>query len=579
LSGCIFSGTVVTVTMGFVIARKTSLGLPDPVAVDRHPALRNEVPICHLTSGASYIRQPRSLQIVFAATAFAWAWWRLHNRAPERLPLLLRSTVERLGTTFVKLAQALSIRKDMLPQPYLDALSELQHHVAPFPAAQAISVIESAFGEPVTTLFASFEREPLAAASVAQIHAATMADGTAVVVKVRRPGIAAQVRTDLKLLRRLSGIGAFFLPKLRRQKPQALIDELAEQLLAEIDMRLESHNVRRLANALRDQPDVWVPEVVEPLVSEEVLVQQFSAGAPLARSFGTQAGQRLAGVLLDAYLHQLLVVGAFHGDPHPGNLFVLADGRLCFHDFGLIGTLDARGRRALALLLEAMVYQDAPGALDATIDLGFITGQVDRREYERAVDNILSEMASMPFAEWSAAEAIWRIARIGQGEHFIIPRPLLVMLRTLFLVESTLRLLNPQFNLVEALLQRRDALATALASSQGKRPQAVQVVRTVRELPRLLTEWLRQTQAEDGRPGVAIHHRGLEELEATLARTGNRLSLALVTLGLYIAASLLMLHSAGPRVWGIPLLAIVAFVLALALSVRLVRAVSTSGKL
>lgn len=493
--------------------------------------------------------------------------------------MLLRTTVERLGTTFVKLAQALSIRKDLLPQPYVDALSELQHHVAPFPAAQAISVIESAFGEPVATLFATFEREPLAAASVAQIHAATMADGTAVVVKVRRPGIAAQVRTDLKLLRRLSGIAAFCLPKLRRQKPQELINELAEQLLAEIDMRIESHNVRRLADALRDQPDVWVPEVVEPLVSEEVLVQQYSAGAPLARFFGTQTGEQLAGALVDAFLHQLFVVGAFHGDPHPGNLFVLDDGRLCFHDFGLIGTLDARGRRALAQLLEAMVYQDAAGALDGAIELGFIAGPIDRREYERGIDNILSELAGLPLGEWSAAEAIWRIAKLGKGEHFTIPRHLLVLLRTLFLLESTTRLLDPQFQLVEELLHRRDVIAAALEPADGKRPKAMQAVRTVRELPRLVTQWLRQAQTEDGRPGVAVHHRGLEELEATLARTGNRLSLALVTLGLYIAASLLMLHSAGPHVWGMPLLAIVVFILALGLSLRLVHAVSISGKL
>jgi ubiquinone biosynthesis protein len=531
-----------------------------------------------LNPGATFIRQPRSLQIVFASTAFAWAWWRLHKRAPERLPLLFRNTVERLGTTFVKLAQALSIRKDLLPQPYLDALSELQHNVAPFPTGQAIAAIEAAFGQPVQRLFATFEREPLAAASVAQVHAATMADGTVVVVKVRRPGIAAQVSTDLKLLRRVASVAAFFIPVVRHQQPRALIEEMGTHLLAEIDLRLESHNVRRLADALRSQRHVWVPEVVEPLASEEVLVQQYSAGAPLADSFGTEGGRQLAGVLLDAYLHQLFVVGAFHGDPHPGNLFVLDDGRLCFHDFGLIGTLDARGRRALAQLLEAMAYQDAAAALDGAIELGFITGPVDRREHERGIDDILSELAGLPLGEWSAAEAIWRIAKFGKGEHFTIPRHLLVLLRTIFLLESTTRLLNPQFDLAGELLKRRDVIAAAIEPADGKRPKAMQAVRVVRELPRLVTQWLRQAQKEDGRPGVAVHHRGLEELEATLARTGNRLSMALVTLGVYVSASLLMLHSAGPHVWGMPLLAIVAFILALGLSVRLVHAVSISGK-
>jgi ubiquinone biosynthesis protein len=410
-----------------------------------------------------------------------------------------------------------------------------------------------------------------------------MPDGTEVAVKIRRPGIVAQVRADLRLLRRLVGVVQVFVPALRRQHPLELIDELSAQLLIEIDLEHEARNVRRLAEALKNQPQLWMPRVIEPYVNPNVLVQEFSHGRPVSATFGTERGREIAGALLDAYVYQLFVAGVFHGDPHPGNLFDMPDGKLCFHDFGMIGYLDPQSRAALAQMFEAVAYGDAEEALDGAISLGFISGPIDRRDYQGSISEILSELSSLPLAQWSVAEAMWRIAKLGAGEHFELPRRLLVLLRALFLAENTIRALQPDFDLFGELTARRDQLAQAFEeTSQGgsRRPMVARVARAAQELPRLLTDLLRQARDEDGRPSVVVHHRGLEELQVSVARTGNRLSMALVTLGLYIAGSLLMLHSAGPRVLGdVPVMALIAYLLALLLSLRLVLAISRSGRL
>ncbi|HRQ63633.1 MAG TPA: AarF/UbiB family protein [Xanthomonadaceae bacterium] len=553
-------------------------------------------------------RKPRSLEILLALGGFALAWLRLRRRRPEELPQRFKRTIEGLGTTFIKLGQLLSLRMDLLPREYRIALEQLQQQVAPFPGAQARAIVERALGRPVDEVFATFEDEPMAAASVAQVHRARMPDGREVVVKVRRPGIVPQIKSDIRLLRRVLRIAAALWPALARQRPLSLVDELSEQLNAEIDFRHEARNMRRLAEVAAHEPDiaepadaamaspsppfrparlgnpdaVWMPGVIEPLVAEDVLVQECSPGHPLDASYGTPEGARLASVLLDAYLHQFFVVGAYHADPHPGNLFVLPDRRLCFHDFGQIGTLDRRARRALAEMLEAVAVQDARATFQSAVVLGVLEGTPDRLEYERGIEEILSEMAGQPLADWSIAETLWRIARLGRGEHFRLPRHLLILLRTLLLVESTTRALNPQFKLADELMARREPLRGIIESSSRDSLSLVgrQIAQGARALPGMVARWLHEAQTDDGRPGLSVHHRGLETLQAEIARTGNRLALAMVTLGLYVAGSVLMLHAAGPRVLGdLPVFALAAFAGALYLSARLVRAVARSGKL
>lgn len=519
----------------------------------------------------------RAFQIGWRLARLVVVLRRTRHHQRQRGADSLRDTLGGLGTTFVKLGQGLSLRRDLIPGPYLEALESLQSEVPPFPGAVARDLVEAAFGRPVTEVFESFDETPLAAASIAQVHRARHSEHGELIVKVRRPRVRALIEHDIRWLKRLIRLASWLLPALARVRPLALVEELSLQLHQEIDFNVEARNARRLGDACRAVPDLSIPAIIPGMVFDEVLVQGFSAGKPVRTAFGSEDGKHLAQVLLDAYLHQLFVVGFFHGDPHPGNLFIMADGRLCMHDFGLVGFLDSRSRRALALYLVALAQRDAEAALDAAMELGLLRADLERRQYLVEIDKILSELAGMPLKEWSIAQALWRVARIGGGKNFALPRNLLVLFRALFLIESTTRALSPEFDLVSELAGRHQVLERGAASA-GLTPRLA--MRTAREIPTLLGQWLKQAQRDDGRPSVAIHLRGIEALEATIAHTGNRIALALVTLGLYVAGSLLMLHSAGPRVLGdLPVSALIAYSLALALSWRLIRAIVRSGRL
>ena len=221
--------------------------------------------------------------------------------------------------------------------------------------------------------------------------------------------------------------------------------------------------MRRMAKVLDALPGITQPHVVEPYATRDVLVQDRSHGTRLEAAYGTAAAPALARALLGAYVHQLFGAGVFHANPHPGNLFFLDDGRLCLHDFGSIGVLDPASRLALGGMVEAIAADDAEGVLDAAIAMGFFPPQVDRRSHVREIHLILAEMASRPLAQWSIAEAIWRVARIGQGAGFRLPAHLLSLIRTLFLVENTLRALDPDLDLLGTLSAQAAAIADDIA--------------------------------------------------------------------------------------------------------------------
>jgi ubiquinone biosynthesis protein len=500
----------------------------------------------------------------------------------SRLPRRLRITLERLGPTFVKFGQTLSLRRDLLPDTWLAELRRLQDHVAPFPGAEARHAVEVALGRPVEQVFAAFETEPMAAASIAQVHRARLPDGRAVIVKIRRPGIRVQIDRDMRALVGIGRVVLVFAPRLQRYQPLRIVDEIWANLRKETDFRQEARSIRRFGEAFRRWPALNIPDVIEDLYSEAVLVQEMSGGLGIGDP--SVDGPRLAQVLVDAYLHQFFVVGFFHGDPHPGNLFVMPDGRLCFHDFGLVGYLDGRTRRSLALYLQAFVNKDAAWMLDAAVDLGLLGGPIDRPAFIRGIEEILSDYAVLPLKDWSLAEAVLRVARLGSGENFVVPHNLVVLMRALFLVESALRTLDPEFKVLDALLTRGGEMMEGVlrggAAAAAFTRLRTEAALTAQDLPGLIAAWLHRAQREGAGPALVVRHEGLESLESHLDRTGNRLALAMVTLGLYVAASLLMLHSAGPRVFGdLPLLALLGYALALWLSFRLVRAVARSGRL
>lgn len=486
-----------------------------------------------------------------------------------------------LGTTFIKLGQNLSLRRDLLPDEYVSAFQSLQDQAAPFAAAAAEREIEAAFGRPVGELFSAFEREPMAAASIAQVHRARLPDGTEVIVKVRRPGIKAQVSRDMRLLRRVLRVAILFAWGLRSFRPLDIIHEIEINLLKELDLRQEAHNIKRFVAAFKDSATIYIPPVIDGLVAEAVLVQVMSGGHRVDHPAIHAAGPRLAEAFVDAYLHQFFVLGLFHADPHPGNLFIRDDGRICFHDFGLVGFLDRRTRRNLAAFMQAFVHQDGGWLLDAYLDLGVLAGDLDRPEFERGLEELLLDYAGLPLKEWSFGEVFLRIMHLGRGQNIRLPHHLVLLMRTFFIMESTVRSLDPEFNLQERLMQRAEEFLHTMVQDQGwKTAQArlkYEAAMTMYAVPHTLSRLARTLRNEGLDMGVG--RRTLEELQRHVDRGTNRLALALVSLGLYIASSLLMQHAVGPRVADIPVFAIIGYGLALWFTLLLSSGIIRSGRL
>lgn len=535
------------------------------------------------------MRAPRFLQIGWVAADLLSkaAFENLRKVSPEDsdLPRRVRAALERLGPTFVKLGQALSLRRDFLSDRYLTSLRDLQDRVGPFPAQQARDEVERSLGRKVEEIFESFEMEPMAAGSVAQVHRARLLDSRPVVVKIRRPDIREQIDRDMKVLLRLTRVVVALSRRLARLQPRALIQEIWDNLRRETDFRQEAQSIRQFAGAFDAQAGIFVPNVIDGLYAESVLVQEMSGGRRIDDpTVVASDGQRLARILVDTYLVQIFRLGRFHGDPHPGNLFVMEDGRLCFHDFGLVGRLDWNSRRALVSFLQAFVRQDPAWTLDAAIDLKLLGGALDRAALIAGLDAILSDYSTRPLKDWSIAEAVLRVARLGSGENFLVPHNLMVLMRAVFLVESALRTLDPAFEVLDTLITRGETMMSDMlrdASMAGAFHRLkVEAALTAQDLPSLVASWLHQAQTDGGNPVIPVRTEGLEDLKAHLDRTGNRLATGMIAVGLYIASSVLVLHGPGPHVRGdFPLLAVFGYAAALWLSWRLLRAIRRSGRL
>jgi ubiquinone biosynthesis protein len=491
------------------------------------------------------------------------------------LPIRLRQTLDDLGGTFIKIGQALSMRPDLFTEDYLKQLRDLRERARPFAAAEARAELERALRRPVDQVFRTFDSEPFAAASIAQVHRATLPDGQEVIVKIRRPHMRERIDGDMRILVAVARIAGAAIPSLRRLQPERLAREMWANLRRETDLLQEARNIRRFFDAYKRRTDVFVPEALEALCSEAILVQVMSHGRSIEDPSVLQDGPRIAGVLVDFYLEQLLKTGLFHGDPHPGNLFVMEDGRICFHDFGLVGHLDRTTRRNLGTFLQAFVQQDAGWMFDAAIALSLIDPQAERALFVQGIEEILSDYSSLPLKDWSIADAFLRVIRLGGGAHVVVPYNLMVFVRALFLIEGCLRQLDPEFNVLDTLIAKGE---TAVAHTLGGRPDRAAMARlktelalSAEDLPALLASWLHRAH-QDGRDlaiGLRVTHS--DETERRLDRRAALAALALQSVGILFTSALLAEAHIGPGMMGLPVAALIGFVVAIWICLRVLR--------
>lgn len=472
-----------------------------------------------------------------------------------------RLALQDLGPIFVKTGQVLSTRRDLLPEDIADELTLLQDRVAPFDGAEAQRIIERSLGKPVTELFASFEQTPLASASIAQVHPASLPDGREVVVKVLRPGIAKQIRADLALLRALAEIANRTHPRADKIRPLAVIDEIEATLHAELDLQREGANASLLRRNWLNSPDLYVPEVFWSHSGERVLTLERVRGIPADDIEALDAAgvdrQVLAAKGVRVFYTQVFRDNFFHADAHAGNIWVDPsrpdDPRYIALDFGIMGQLPPRDQYYLAENFMAMFQRDYRRIAELHVEAGWMPSTVKLEELEAATRSVCEPYFTRPLSEIALGEVIVKIFRTAQRYELTIQPQLILLQKTLLNIEGVGRLLDPKLDIwavahpvLEGILRERYS-GRHLAREFRKR--IPEIVTHAPDMPRLIREWL--VQQTTGGHELRMRSAEIEAL-VQVSRDGQRKTVyAILGTGLMITAAVLFgLEAGGPKLLG-----------------------------
>jgi len=462
----------------------------------------------------------------------------------------LRRALEDAGVTFVKLGQVLSTRPDLLPPAFIDELSRLQDQVTPVGFDEVERELVEELGRPLEEVFAEFDREPLAAASVAQVYTARLHSGTDVVVKVRRPGIDRVVERDLDIVYRVAQSLEMRAKWARSLGVVDLADGFAAALTEELDFRVEARNIAAVS-AVDNGVDVSLPTVHSELSGERVLVMHRLVGTPVRTAIeavDTERRGSLARALLDCVLRQVLLHGVFHADPHPGNVLLLDDGKLGLLDFGSVGRLDAALRGGLRDLLAAVDRGDPAGLRDGLLEIVDRPDEIDEQRLERALGALMAKHVS--HGQAPDLDMFTDLFRVVAEFRLSIPPPIAAVFRALATMEGTLALLSPGFNILVESRAFANALVGERLQPDSLRRTATEelmsILPVLRRLPRRVD---RVTAAlEQGRLSVNVRLFADDRDRTVVTGMLHELLLAFTGTATGIMAVLLLASTGGPKV-------------------------------
>jgi ubiquinone biosynthesis protein len=491
---------------------------------------------------------PRLLHVLRVLTRHGFLG-ALRGKSHWPSPAEVRQTFEELGLTFVKFGQVLAMRRDLLPDAYIDELELLHDQLPAMPADAVRTTVESALGAPLATLFAHFNEEPIAAATIAQVHEASLPDGRRVAVKVRRRGLEAMIATDIAALTYVVALGESMFPGLRALDLPVVVREFSESLKRETDFLREARSLALFRVALADVPGLWIPAVVPERSCPTVLTMEFSDGERVD-SYAKAHPAAMPGLmntLVRVMLQTIFEEGLFHADPHPGNVFVLPDGRLSLLDFGMTGELDEPMRDSLTLLLEAVVKGDARAAKDAYLEMA-PSGREEINRAELLVDikAVLYDIRRRDPADVSVGDAFDSLLRAGSRNGVHNPGEFFLLTRAFVILEAMIRRLAPGHDYMQSFREEISRLTRQHFSLERIKDQTT---RLARELERLAAEGPGDARRvlrriADGDLG-RLQAPAVEALGGRVSRNLERLTGAIAAGALVIGGAMLVLAPLG----------------------------------
>jgi ubiquinone biosynthesis protein len=498
-------------------------------------------------------------------------------------PARLRSALEELGPAFVKLGQVLAGRADLLGPEWTAELEKLHNHVPAVPFEQLKPQLVAGLGGDPHEVFAWFDEEPLAAASIAQVHRARLHDGQEVVVKIRRPGVGETIGADVRLLERIAASAVRHWPELEPYRPVELVREFARSLARELDFTQECRNAERIAGHFAGHPDVVIPKVIWTWTHEGVNVQEWIDGTPgadLARV--DEAGldrQVLARKGAALVMKMVITDGFFHADPHPGNVIYLPGNRIALIDFGMVGKLSERRRSELLDLLLGLVKRDAESVVEVLLDWTG-GGRVSVATLAADIDNFLDAYHGVPLAELNLGRLLLDVTSVLRAHRLMLPADLALLIKVFITLEGLGRGLDPTFHMAqEALPLLRGAVRARYRPAALWEQAWRSVQRSARVLGGLPDDLVRMVRAVR-RSGVQVHVdvHGLQQSVDQLDAAVSRLTVGLVVAALIIGSSIVMTVDAGPRLFGLPAFGLMGFSVAVLGALWLLRSISRGGR-
>jgi len=505
---------------------------------------------------SQYRARYKEITTILSRNGFGWLLAELHLRGflpwRERLDrqtnadtqaIRLRHTLEELGPTFIKLGQILSTRSDLLPPHYIQELEKLQDDAPPVPLEQITAVFLNELGQSPQEIFAEFDPEPLATASIGQVHAACLPDGTDVVVKIQRPGVTHTINCDLQILADMAQKVARYTQFGQTHDVEGMAQEFAFTLRCELNYTREGQNTDHFRQMFAGDPDIHVPEVYWEYSAERVIVMERLRGRKINDLEALdEAGldrREIAAKNVRLMLEQIFAHGFFHADPHPGNVYVLADGRIGLLDYGMVGRLDDEMQASLTRLFMALGQGDSERMLDELIQSGMAHSSVNRAALKRDLDHMIICYADKSVSDLSATRLFNELTDLARSHNMTLPSELVMMARTMSISEGVSLTLDPDFQFVpftrpylqEYWLKKRSPLEINKKVLLGMMEMAEFSLTLPRRITRLTA------QLERGELGVKIDVRDLDQTMSQMQKMVNRLTIAILISALVIGLS------------------------------------------
>ena len=505
--------------------------------------------------------------------------------APEQL----RMAFAELGPSFIKLAQILSSRPDLITKRYADEFKKLQDRVPPFPTDDAINILEQETGKKLNELFIEFDRTPVAAASIAQVFRGKLINGSDIIVKIQRPHIQEQIETDIGILMYAANLLEKYVPESSFFNPSGIVEEFSRTVRKELDFLEEARNCSRFRKNFEQSPDIYIPRIFEEYTTGKVIIMERIEGVRIDNiieiSLQGLDRKRLAEAGVNAYFKQILEDGFFHADPHPGNIFAMPSGRIAFIDFGIVGRVSPELRETMANTFLALIHKDFNRLIDQYIELGLIPEHVDleafRKEFKADLSDFLEPLYGLSLKEINFADYLDTITHLAIKHKMKIPSDLLLVNKAMLVLENIGRELDPEFDFISAAEPYASKLVRERLSP-GKlfdktRKSVMDLGDFAMLFPKQMKQVIQKVLKDD--IGIKMTHIGLDKFIKDMDRSSNRIAFSMIISAILLSSAIMHATGAGPIILGFSLLGISAFGIAFLLGIWLIISIIRSGRL